>query len=265
MIKHARSLIAAVLVSAALTAGAQEYERVLVPLQLGELSGAFGSQWVTHLAVSNIGDTPVDVQGYGSCQVPCTPAPIPPQATAYVTHLIRSEVPAAFLFVEPGRLSDLSFTLRTYDRSRLHQTWGATVPVVTREGLFSRRFGIGDIPVTSAFRSTLRIYDFDATTPAAVRVHVYEADPLHGGGPPGPEPPDAFLVTLTPAFVVPSEGGGVTRHPAYAAIPLWLVPELRGVERVRVVVEPLDASGDYWGFVSSTHNETQHVTVTGPR
>jgi hypothetical protein len=38
------------------------YEKVLIPLPTGETAGAFGSLWRTTLAVSNISDTPVDVQ-----------------------------------------------------------------------------------------------------------------------------------------------------------------------------------------------------------
>jgi hypothetical protein len=245
-------------------AGAQEYDKVLVPLPLFDSPGAFGSVWRTRVVVSNLSDTPVDVQGYGSCQVECTPPPIPPQGTVNVSGMVRSEVPAGFLFVEKGRRDDLGITIRVFDKSREHLTWGATVPVVTRGELFGGTFGIGDVPVSEDFRSMLRIYDFDASTAGAVRVRIYKT-PATGPATPTSALPDELLAELTPAFTIPVQGGGAEAHPGYAAVPLWLMPELAGAELVRVEIEPLDGTADYGGFVSTTHNETQHVTVIAPR
>lgn len=242
------------------------YERVLVPFPPGVTAGAFGSQWTADIAVSNLGDSPVDVQGHGDCHVgvPCRPKPIPPGTTIYIGQILRSNVPAAFLEVEPGRVGDLSITMRVFDQSREHLTWGAGVPVITREDLFSRPFGIGDIPVSAEFRSTLRVFDFDATSPGRVRVRVYKVDPLTANEV-NPGAPDPLLVELIPAFAAPIEGGGTDGHPGYASVPLWLLPELADAKRVRVVIDPLDSTGEYWAMVSSTHNETQHVTVLSPR
>lgn len=271
MQRSAFALVILVLTVSSFTAAAQvyepTYEKVLIPLPTGDTAGAFGSIWRTALAVSNISDTPVDVQGHGACRAdgfPCRPAPIPPQGTIYITAIPVSDVPAAFLLVEPGRRDDISITIRVFDRSRAHLTWGASLPVVTRKELFSSRFGIGDVPVTDQFRSTLRIYDFDATTPAAVRVRVYKVT-AEGSNQMGPAPTDPLLLELHPGFAVPVQGAGTAGHPGYTSIPLWLLPELAGAQRVRIVIEPLDATGDYWALVSSTHNETQHVTVIPPR
>ena len=258
--------IALLLVLASKAVHAQEYEQVLVPLQLVDTPGAFGSLWRTTVLASNISDTPIDVQAYGECPVPvpCIQEPIPPQATVAISTMRRSEVQGAFLAVEKGRVGDLSITIRTVDHSREHLTWGATIPVITRRDLFTGRFGIGDVPVTDDFRSTLRIYDFDGRTPGAVRVRIYRLFatelPL-----PVPRPPDPLIAELIPSFTTPVSGNGVFGHPGYAAVPLWLIPEVQQAGRVRIVVEPLDDSGDYWAFVSSTHNETQHVTVLTPR
>jgi hypothetical protein len=243
------------------------YEKVLVPLPTNDTPGAFGSIWRTVLAVSNISDTPVDVQGYGGCQTsgePCRAVPISPQGTIYITSILVSDVPAAFLFVAPGRRNDLSITIRSSDQSRTHLTWGASLPVITRNELFVSRFGIGDIPMTSAFRSTLRIYDFDAATAGRLRVRIYKVTP-EGSTSLTPAAADPLLVELTPAFVIPVQGGGAAGHPGYISVPLWLLPALAAAQRVRVVIEPLDATGDYWAMVSSTHNDTQHVTVLTPQ
>jgi hypothetical protein len=271
MQRSALPLVILVLTVSSFTAAAQvyepTYEKVLIPLPTGDTAGAFGSIWRTALAVSNMSDTPVDVQGHGACRAdgfPCRPHPIPPQGTIYITAIPVSDVPAAFLLVEPGRRDDVSITTRVFDRSRSHLTWGSSLPVVTRKELFTSRFGIGDVPVTDEFRSTLRIYDFDATTPAAVRVRIYKVT-AEGSNEMGPAPTDPLLLELHPGFAVPVQGAGTDGHPGYTSIPLWLLPELAGAQRVRIVIEPLDATGDYWALVSSTHNETQHVTVIPPR
>ena len=256
------ALVAALALSNAVSGA--EYDKVLVPLPLIETPGAFGSLWKTRVTISNLGDTSVDVQGYGECGVPCTPAAIPPRGTVNVSNMPRSDVPAAFLFVEKGRRDDLSIMVRVFDQSREHLTWGATVPVITRRELFAGPFGIGDVPAGEEFRSTLRLYDFDAATPARVRVRIFR---ISGLGPTVPEPatPDELLTELEPAFTTPVQGGGIAGHPGYAAVPLWLLPQVAGAGRVRIVVEPLDSTGDYWAFVSTTHNATQHVTVLPPR
>jgi hypothetical protein len=268
---HYRLILIALLATVVLPVAAQvyepTYEKILIPIPAGETPGAFGSIWTATIAVSNISNAPVDVQGHGRCPAdgfPCRPAPIPPQATSYIRSLVRSEVPASFLFVEPNRVADVSVSIRVFDRSREHLTWGASIPVVTRKELFAGPFGIGDIPVSDEFRSMLRIYDFDATTPAAVRVRVYAVTPATSNEM-DPGPADALLADFRPSFTVATQGGTTFFHPGYAAIPLWLIPEVAGAARVRVVIEPLDATGDYWAMVSSTHNATQHVTVLPPR
>ncbi|HEX8169336.1 MAG TPA: hypothetical protein VF824_02215 [Thermoanaerobaculia bacterium] len=249
----------------AVAAQGQEYEKVLVPISLNQTLGAFGSVWHALLTISNVSETPVSVGQRGSCITgPCTPPPIPPHATVHEGVVPVSEVPASFLFVDKGRLDDVNITIRTFDRSRLNRTWGATIPVVTRRDCFTGRFGINDIPAGNDFRSSLRIYDFDAVTPGAVRVRIYR---LAGFGPGTPvtATPDELLATLEPGFTPPVSGGGTAGHPGYASIALSALPELGGVERIRVEIEPLDTTGDYWAFVSATHNETQQVTIIAPR
>ena len=244
----------------ALTSAAQDYDRVLIPLPLQPTPGAYGSSWLARVAVTNISDTPVDVRGYGSCPVPCEPEPIAPHTTVYVTDMPTADVPAGFLLVERGRRNDLDITIRAFDRSREHITWGATVPAVTAAELFRSRFGINDVPVTADFRTTLRIFDFDATTPGQVRVRVYSVDPLATG-----RTPDKLVADFTTGFVIPTVGAGTFGHPGYVALSLSDLPQVGGAARIRVEIDPLDDRGEYWAFVSTTHNETQHVTVIAPR
>jgi hypothetical protein len=76
--------------------------------------------------------------------------------------------------------------------------------------------------------------------------------------------------TLVPAIVPGSQGEfGDRIHwpvPGHARITdlVSAYPVLTGVERLRIEIEPLTPDVRFWAFVSTTNNETQHVTVTLP-
>jgi hypothetical protein len=53
-------------------------------------------------------------------------------------------------------------------------------------------------------------------------------------------------------------------HPAYAQVSISDLPEVRGVETIRVEISPQTPGMRYWAFVSVTNNETQHVTNIAP-
>src|SRR5205085_1828111 len=100
------------------------------------------------------------------CAPVCTPDPLPAKATVVVTNLLPSpRVKGQLAFVEKGRLADVAMTLRSRDTSQQNETWGTSIPVVSADRLFAHRFGLVDIPMDPQFRSTLRIYDVNATTP----------------------------------------------------------------------------------------------------
>ena len=136
------------------------------------------------------------------------------------------------------------------------------MPVIPAERLFAQRFSIVDVPMEAQFRSMLRLYDFNAATPPSVRVRVFGLDPNRDF--PRSSTDDTLLYETTPSFTVPATGGGFISCPGYYELALASIPALAGTQRVRIEVEPLDGAGDYWGFVSVTHNDTQHVTVIAP-
>ena len=245
-------------------ASAQEYDALLIPLAPQRITGAFGSEWVTDLAVTNHSDTPIQVtrDAPDFCQ-PCLAPPLPPHATAFVRNpSVSTSVRGMLLFVEKGRLQDVDVTLRSRDVSRQHETWGTGIPVVGPHDLFGRIFGLVDVPMESQFRAMLRIYDVNADTPPRVRVRVYALTPNREPVLPGDA--DELLLQFEPSFAVP-QPGETQIFPASVEIPLWLNPTLaaRG-GRVRIEIEPLDGAPEYWGFVSVTHNATQHVTIITP-
>lgn len=261
-------LLSSVLLVLASLAQAQTPEKLLLPIAPQRVAGAFGSEWVTDAAVTNMSDSPIRASRDlpPVCIALCTPFPIPARSTVFVTDIPRTAgVAGTFLFVESGRAGDLSVTLRTRDSSRQKETWGTVIPVVGANDLFAGRFGLTDVPVEAQFRSTLRIYDFDAETAPAVRVRFYRLDPQHDPSNNSVQSDaDTLLFDVIPTFNLPAPGTR-TIFPASVEIPLWLLPELANAGRVRVQIDPLTGTRDYWAFVSVTHNETQHVTIVTPR
>ena len=250
-------------------ASAQTTEKVPVPLAQTDLvRGAHGSQWRTDIILTNLSDSALAVSGYSStfCPVMCPgPPPIPPHVSVIVAEMATCETRGAYLFVETGRVRDISVSLRSRDMSRQHETWGTSVPVVRSSELFSGAFGINDIPMESQFRSTLRLYN-TAGTPSTVRLRFLATTtepPRWWPTFPNSEP-DRLLLDRTVAFVVPQSGGGVANCPSFVEVGLDSHPELTGIERLRVEIQPNDDRKTYWAFVSTTHNTTQNVTVLTP-
>lgn len=242
---------------AAVQATGEEYDKVLLPIAPQRVEGAFGSSWVTELAISNLSSSPVWVSRPPVCFPVCVAPPLSPNTTDFITYQVAArDVIGQLLLVEKGRLKDLAMTLRSRDTSREFETWGTSIPVVTADDLYARTFGLVDVPMDPQFRATLRIYDVNASTPPRVRIRIYEI--------PSPNARNPLIAEFEPPFIVPLPGD-VSEYPASAEIPLWLDPELVKHSRIRIEVEPLDGAQDYWAVVSVTHNVTQHVTLITPQ
>jgi len=268
-----RTILAAVLVLQAAGLQAQlgfEHltEKLLVPVPINEIDGAFGSRWKTTLVLTNMDSIPIELQGpQGTCNMLCpNPAPVPrlqPESTVNVEAMVSSQIiPAAFLRTAPGDAARLGSTLRVQDLSRSNETWGTTIPLLRADDLFAATFGMTGIATDPQFRAVLRLYDVDGSTPPQVAVRIYRVN--ENASITSVQPPDELLQEFTPVFTVPNDEHSRFWFPAYAQIPLWTDPALVGADRIRIEVEPLDARQEYWGFVSITHNETQHVTVVLP-
>ena len=77
------------------------------------------------------------------------PPPIAARATIFPDVIAPAcpEVRGVLLWVERGRVGDLDVALRTHDLLRQNQTWGTTIPVISVDELFARRFGLVDVPM----------------------------------------------------------------------------------------------------------------------
>ncbi|HUF18906.1 MAG TPA: hypothetical protein VMS12_12755 [Thermoanaerobaculia bacterium] len=156
-------------------------------------------------------------------------------------------------------MNDVSFQLRVQDLSRALDTWGTGLPVVGESDLFHQRvLTIADVPNTAEFRSLLRIYGFDPGSEGQIRVRVYALDASVFETGRGDQ-----LILDTVQMVRPDPLAPV-QIPPRLELPLWLIPQLEGHARLRIAITG-GPELRLWGFVSATHNSTQHVTVLAPQ
>ena len=225
------------------------FERVLLPLFIPPVNGAFGSHFVTELRVANPWTSEVEVIGLlPRCSVSACVFPDPAE-TLYpiVPGDSREDFeflgrPGWFLYV-PNSSRMPAMNLRVFDSSRGSLNFGTEIPVVQEREFTVNPFQLLGVPLDPRFRNTLRIYA-TGTTSVSVRIgdRVWHV-PVVGGANP-----------LEPAYAQFSEfpvGGGTVD---VTIVPQTVVPPMPGLVPERV-----------WAFISVTNNETQLITTISPQ
>jgi hypothetical protein len=257
------------------------YERILVPISIVEpIPGAYGSMWVTELKGRNNSN-----QGAVVTTVPEGLCTLCPQMPAHKNFDFRQFVPnpnaGVYVYVGAPAAGKVSFSLRIQDISRQAQTWGTDIPVVREQQVYKGTLHLLDVPVDSRFRSALRVYDFDTPSDEslrAVRVRIYD---MCGIGPIDGRCSDSPLVdTVLTLTVSGAQSSAIfPDHPAAAMIGSLVdaFPQLASIPptalaggklrpaTARIEIDPVTPEIRFWAFVSSTNNETQHVTAITPR
>src|SRR3954451_2349396 len=170
-----RCFWATALISVALTgpAAAQDpnvFERVLVPVSVNKVPGAFGTVWSTELWYRNNSRRPVVV-------LPLTVSDTVP--TMEITELLSiglspAHHPGQFLYVSRDGIDDVQFDLRLFNSADPRLKWGTKLPVV-REREFTDSISLINVPTSANFRISLRIYGLpDESLPEqTVLVNIY--------------------------------------------------------------------------------------------
>ncbi|HYC92422.1 MAG TPA: hypothetical protein VEO54_24650 [Thermoanaerobaculia bacterium] len=217
------------------------FERVLVPVSVTFVPGAYGSLWSTELYYRNNSDRPVAVFPLRvSDSVPSIR-----RTERLLIFALPAHAPGQFLYFDRDGGDEVQFDLRLFNRSDPRAAWGTKLPVV-RDAEFAPEVSLINVPTGSDFRSALRIYALPEALPIddLVRVRIYTHDER-----------------LLADTVLRLQG-----LPKYAQI-LSLAdvfPEIRDVERVRVHVEANAGEAKLWAFVSVTANATQQVSLVTP-
>lgn len=244
------------------------YDRVLLPMVLeSPLPGANGSLWVTALTITNTATEAVSVFPYfgtQTCDGCSTPLLAANSSVSPFLAIAPGRALGNFLYVDDAHRQDVKVSLRARDLSRASMTWGTTMPVVPDEA-FRSHVTVTDIPVSMAFRQTIRIYGSDALDPTPVRVTMY-----------GRSVDAANPTTATQDVILGNRDLILQTNPdqAFLEYPAWpsylefgglgSIGSTNGFDTVRLDFVSLATGKRIWAFVSVTNNETQHVTVLQP-
>ena len=231
-------------------------DRILFPILSRPFSGNLGSLW--HTEVSMLIDSEEEVSLFPLVDCILCEDNLPRRRTFTPPLFFQQpgHFPGSILHVDHAAAEDVHFSLRVSDASRADQGAGTEIPVVREEDFFRDRLHLLSVPLEAGFRQTLRIYDVNATPGAAVRVRIF---PDEGTAP-------AFNRTLAFSFS-PAHNPNFVRPvtPGYIQLDLHAVPELAGLRRVRVEVEPATTGLEFCAFITLTNNFTQQVTVISPQ
>lgn len=247
-----RALIIAMILATGADAVAAQTQKVLLPVVLEKpVPGALGSLWSTDVTLFIRGNLPVPIGGVLICHFEC---PFSEDLAPNVTYR-RPPIPMSagmlgkFLIVPADRLQDLTIDLRVVDLSRTSTSRGTHVPAVPEQAAARAPVELVSIATGAPFRSLLRIYDFDPDPAHAVMVTAY----CCGGE--GEFALDRRTITFRqPA--VPSQ------YPGYAELDLSYLAT--AAAELRIEVAPASDGLRFWAMVSTTNNDTQHVTITSP-
>lgn len=245
--------------------GTPEMERVLLPVTVRGLPGAFGTTWTTDLWIR------IDTDGQyvlikpifpvTPCDPPC-PEPWGPLLApyAYPIDFFRThpgETVGSIIYVQRDLSEKVHLSLRL-SNGRANAA-PVQLPVVRERSFVSGTVHILGVPLQPSSRATLRVYGIDPALLGSVRVRAFSED-------------SASANTIVFESVVPllvkqlfySIGTDpIPLRPPVAEINLGEV--IHGAfAGVRLEVTPIDPTMRIWALVSITDNQTQDVTLRTP-
>jgi hypothetical protein len=234
-----------------------DFERILIPVAASG-PGPNTARFETEISITNVGDVDVAVWGAAATPTGISPTPTPvvhPHATVKLTDSLRNIAghAGAFIYVQASMARDVITKVRVHDTSRDAAAFGVEIPAVSDLD-FATTVHLTGIPTDARFRSTLRVYAYDATNFGPVTLRVRDNA-------------DGTLLATVPVALAPAPGGEETDIPASAQISLDpIIEPLRSHARLRIDIADSDAIRPIWGFLSITNNQTQEITlVTPPR
>jgi len=236
----ATALVCAALSRPVVAQDANPFERVLLPVSVSRIPGAFGTLWSTELWYRNNSTRPVAIYPLAkSDRVP----------TMNRTELLPvftspNYDPSQIINVERNGIDDVQFDLRLFNRSDPRAKFGTKLPVV-REHEFADAISLINIPTAADFRSALRIYALpdDSVAGETVLLQIFSND-------------ERLLASAELPFI------GAPRYAVIASL-ADAYPAIRQADRVRVHVASTSGR-KIWAFVGVTSNTTQDVSIITP-
>jgi hypothetical protein len=234
----------------------EEVDRILLPVAASG-PGPNAARFETEILITNTGDEAVPV---GGAAIPCclgiSPPPIPlvpPHTTRTFTDFLLPASPYTGAFINvPSRMArDVITKVRVHDTSRDASSFGVEIPAVSDLD-FAASVRLTGIPTDARFRSTLRVYAYDARNfgPVTLRVR----DNADG----------SLLATVPVALSALPFAEDLIPASAQLSLDAIIAP-LRNHPRLRIDIADSDAVRPIWGFVSITNNQTQEITLVTPQ
>ncbi len=219
-----------------------EFEAFLIPLNVTNVSGAYGSVWTTELWYRNNSIYPVKVLGTASVSSP-------PSSKDITERLrlppISPNEPGTFLLVTKMGSEDVQFDLRLFNVADPDDTVGTKIPVV-RASQFEDQVNLLNVSTGVQVRSALRVYVHPNdywTAGDTVTLTVYSPD-------------EQLLATAE----IPLRG-----TPKYGAVLSLtdIFPHIVVEDRVRLHIKSQN-DVRLWAFVAMVSNLSQRVSLVTP-
>jgi hypothetical protein len=226
------------------------FEWVLFPVAYTG-PGGFGAMWSTEAFAYNGNPHSLRPQAgltYANCPPNVSPCSglLQPLETAPI--VLPADRPNGYVaFIAREAANDLDINARIRDTSRSALTWGTEIPVVRERDFRDKPFSLLDVPVSSPFRQTLRVYSTN-TSKKFTLVNIYASGAT--------EPIVRANIPLTPIDDALASGSIADISTVY--------PQVRDKGPLRVEVVTF-APERMWAFVSITNNDTQQVTLVTPK
>ena len=232
---------------------------LLVPIAFSQaqtLRGAQGTIWGGEIWYRN-GSTQdvVSLQPTGIC-MPFCGIGFPAGNIDRVWAVNSNKNNGAMLHVPSAVADSFHVSARVREYSRNAQPTGVEIPVISESEFFRGEQWFLAVPTGEGVRSAIRVYD-----PRALPETSVQADFFSSAGElldsitlrPGDDPYVYHIDNNRKPVNVPTIASVLNLTAAF--------PSLANHEYVHIRVRPLQDGREYWGMVSVTHNETQHVLI----
>ncbi len=216
------------------------FEKVLFPI-LDRVLGAAGAQWSTVATIENQSADAIET----FAQLNIVPKLRP--SFSFFEFAGHGYPHGALLHIPRQSSQGLAFSLRISETSGVLAPGVDLLPV--RESQFFRSvLTLANVPVSSEYRTRVRIYGLDPLPETYVSISaLLSGDPLRAWG-----------------EILPLHRSTSVDEPAYGELDLNSVPELRGRDRVTVLISaPWGAP--VWAFASAVHGVSQRTLIIRPQ
>ncbi|HXI12007.1 MAG TPA: hypothetical protein VNM92_05105 [Thermoanaerobaculia bacterium] len=206
----------------------------------------------TEIHIRNRGLTPLEISGapcfVSACSRIIRLRPLETRVGPVVTFHSVVGLPGTLIFTSTPE--QLSFSLRLFDPLK-PEAMGTDVPVIRESEMLRGKTDLLGVSVSERLQVTLRIYGGKVGSRFVVRIFD-DAETLRK------------VMTATTGATV-TDGEHIIRPSSVQIDQLETLPELAGLNRVRIEVEPEDPEGKFWTFVTVWNKQTGQIMTVTPQ